>query len=832
MRYCISILLFAFIFFPSPNLWAQLHIQKSSSEIYQELEKLNTLGTVLYVAAHPDDENTRLLSWLVGEKKFRTAYVSLTRGDGGQNLIGSELGPYLGVVRTQELLAARAIDGAEQYFTRAYDFGFSKNPEETLQKWNQDSILKDLVNLIRTLQPDVMICRFPPNSLAGHGHHSASAILAHKAYLLAADENYTEVNLPAWKTSRLFWNTYQFSSGINTTSEDQLKLNIGTYNALLGESYGEIASRSRSQHKSQGFGSAATRGDSTEYFVQVAGDEVQSNLFENLPTSWNRIARSQNVQILIDRILAQYKLDQPAASLPLLLKLRKAIRFLEKSKEYDPLKNNWLKYKKEQLDHLIFQVAGIWTLVSLEAEKACPGDSVKALFEWIHRSDLPIQLHQVEVGSYSLARDIQSGNNQLFSQSQKVVLPQNLLYSRPYWLESEIKDNLFQPTQDSHGNVAEWNQENIAKIHFQIEDENFEVHVPLFFKSLDPVDGEHILPVKILPPVSMQWSSPFSVHPNGQSGRVQLQVTAHTDVEEGKLELKYPKGWQVKSIEDWTLPALKKGENYVFELEISNSSSLQVKDILEAQIVIQGKMYDLQLSEINYAHIPRQTVLTKSRLVMTSFDLHYTPQKIGYIVGAEEMVPHSLEQLGYEIVYIHASNYEDVNYEELSVIITGIRAYNMHSWLNDAYDKLMNYVAQGGHLVVQYNTNNFFGPLIAKMFPYELEITRDRVTVEEAPVIFLDADAKVLNSPNQITQKDFDGWVQERGVYFADTSSPEWKTVLSMSDPGEKPSEGSWVWAKHGKGMLTYTGLVFFRELPAGVAGAYRLFVNLLEANE
>ncbi|HSY62604.1 MAG TPA: PIG-L family deacetylase, partial [Cytophaga sp.] len=305
----------------------------SSADILQKLQKLNTVGSVLYIAAHPDDENTRLLPYLTYERKYRTAYLSLTRGDGGQNLIGKEQGEPLGLIRTQELLAARRIDGAEQFFTRANDFGFSKNPEETFNFWNKDSILADVVWVIRTFKPDVIITRFPTTGEGGHGHHTASAILAVEAFSAAADParfpeqlKYTTV----WQAKSIFWNTFSFGT-INTTSEDQIKINIGGYNPLLGRSYGELASENRSMHKSQGFGTAKTRGDNTEYFKQLGGDKVSTDIFENINSTWNRFAATKPIGESISKIISKFDAQHPETIVPDLTALYKQIQVLDET---------------------------------------------------------------------------------------------------------------------------------------------------------------------------------------------------------------------------------------------------------------------------------------------------------------------------------------------------------------------------------------------------------------------------------------------------------------------------------------------------------------------
>lgn len=808
---------------------AQAPQQDNSAEIYQSLLQLNTLGTVLYIAAHPDDENTRLMSWLVGDQKLRTAYVSLTRGDGGQNLIGSELGTSLGAIRTQELLAARKIDGAEQYFTRAYDFGFSKNSKETLQKWNEDSLLQDLVVLIRTLKPDVMICRFPHTGEGGHGHHTASAILGRKAYELAGDASYkVSNNIPAWKVRRLFWNTYTFGS-MNTTSDDQLQVDVGTFNKLLGESYGEISSLSRSQHKSQGFGTASTRGSTKEYFLQWQGDSAKGNIFEGINTSWSRIPRSENIQKLLNTAISKYDLKQPSKVLPELLAVRQGIKDLQKTREYNPEKEVWLKYQLTQVEKLIAQCAGIWSIATVNTNELSPNDTFDLKLQWIHRSDLPIKLKQIRVGKQVIPIDSTLSNNHLFETDNKVTVPEYTPYSAPYWLENPIENDLFHPKKDPNGNQAFIKDDQFITIQYEINQQVFEQTLPINKRFVDPVKGEIFEPVVVLPAVTMHWSSRSLILPNGKNQKVQLQVTAHTDIIGGQLNLKIPTNWKVEVLNKAILPELKKGQTHTFEIEIQSKVAKDLSDTLKASIQIGNQNFDQQLTNIDYAHIPRQTILTPSEILLGSFSVQVNAHKIGYIEGAGDLVASSLAQLGYELVMINEKNYHEINWKELDAVVTGIRAYNTHLWLNEAYDTLMNYVENGGNLIVQYNTNNRLGPIIAKMFPYELEITRDRVTVEEAPVEILDATSSILNYPNKIDSKDFENWIQERGIYFAGKRDAVWSSPIAMNDPGEALNNGSVVLAKYGQGNLIYTGLSFFRELPAGVIGAYRLLVNMIE---
>jgi LmbE family N-acetylglucosaminyl deacetylase len=816
--------------FSLTSTWAQAPELWPSSKILHELNRYNTLGSVLYIAAHPDDENTRLISWLVGERKLRTAYVSLTRGDGGQNLIGKEQGPLLGLIRTQELLAARRVDGAEQYFTRAYDFGYSKNPEETLAIWNQDSILADLVALIRQLQPDVIICRFPTTGEGGHGHHTASAILGQLAFEKAADANYKVASGQGpWQAKSIFWNTYSFGT-VNTTSEDQLWLDAGTFNPLLGKSYGEIASLSRSQHKSQGFGTAAQRGPVKEYFLQWGGEPVRKDIVEHVDISWNLIPGAEGIPNLIEEAIRSFNPMLPSDMLPLLLKARSELKKIQALHQDHPQVKRCMPYKLQQLEELIFQAAGLWLSASVTESSVVPGDSISVRFDFIHQSNQAIELKEALLDGTQLMPSEAAPANSLKSKTVRLKLQDDRPYTSPYWLEKGISNGRFSPLADIHGLASDIPQLPKAKAVIMIEGQEFEVNLPLKHRFVNPVDGEIFQPVMVLPPVTLQWSEQVRVFSEMSSAELRMQVKSQLRQQQGEIRLQVPDGWQVETVSgspQFNLEA--KGDVAQWVIKIQPKANAQAS-VLKAMAVINGKEYAYSLEVLDYPHIPRQSILKAAELKLVPLQMKTEAKHIGYVAGAGDDIPLALQQLGYKVTEISEANFERIPTLQLDAIITGIRAYNNHTWLNDAYPVLMQFIADGGCLLVQYNTNNRLGPLVAKMSPYDLEITRDRVTVEGAPVTFLMPKHRVMTYPNQLGSQDFENWVQERGIYFAGKTAPEFEALFSMNDPGEQALNGSTVMAKYGKGTFIYTGLSLFRQLPAGVPGAYRLLVNLLEA--
>lgn len=825
-RIMIKLFPLAFAFFLGQNLLAQTSPELNSAEILLGIKKLNTVGSVLYIAAHPDDENTRLLGYLAKEKNLRTGYLSLTRGDGGQNLIGKEQGESLGLIRTQELLAARRTDGAEQFFTRANDFGFSKNPEETFTIWNKDSILKDVVLAIRRFKPDVIICRFPTTGEGGHGHHTASAILAMEAFDMAADptkfpEQLKEVQV--WKTKRIFWNTFNFG-GNNTTSEDQLKLDVGTYNPLLGISYGEVAANSRSMHKSQGFGSAKQRGESIEYFKFLKGEPAEKDIFEGVNTSWKRLPVSADIENLLNACIANFNPQHPEGSLPALENVYTKLQQLD---EKDPNVRYWKNRKLEACQELILQCAGLWMESTVSDYSAVPGSEITISNQIIARNIGNVKLNGLSfIGQTDKSTTLTLNKNKLETIEQKEILPKTSAYSTPYWLAEPHTIGMYTVNNSALIGTPENQAAKSVVYHISIDGINFDVERGLVFKSTDPVKGEVYRPFEILPPVTINITDQVFVFSAMTPKEISFTVKANQAKVKGTVKVAVPAGWKIE-IKNPEVNLEKKGDEQIVKALLTPEKNGKDGQ-LRASVLIDGSEYTKSITRIEYDHIPYQFFLSDAEAKIVFLDLKKTNNKIAYIPGAGDNVVACLTQIGYDVTVLTD---ESLAKEDLSVyasIVTGVRAYNTNDRMRLYYDKLMNYVQQGGNLIVQYNTNNRIAPMETKIGPFPFTISRDRVTVDNAAVEFTNPKHPVLNTPNVITQKDFEGWVQERGIYFATEMDPHYETVFSMHDPNEKPSSGSLIIAKHGKGNFVYTGLVFFRELPAGIPGAYRLFVNLL----
>lgn len=796
------------------TLRAQTSPELGASEIKQGLKKLNTVGSVLYMAAHPDDENTRLLTYLSKERNLRTGYLALTRGDGGQNLIGPEQAEMLGLLRTQELLAARRIDGAEQFFSRANDFGFSKTADETFSIWGKEQILADAVWVIRNFRPDVIITRFPEDSRAGHGHHAASAIIAREAFMAAADPKRFPEQLKfvqPWQAKRLLWNTYNFG-GTNTTSADQLKIDVGGYNPLLGKSYGEIAAESRSSHKSQGFGSIRQRGQSFEFFSPVAGPAPASDLFDGIDQSWNRLKGGAEISTMISQALKEFNPEKPSASVPALIHILTKIEQLPDS--------SWRLKKAREVKDLIAAAAGLW----FESYAAVPsyalGDSIQVRSEVIIRNpDVAVKWKNGPAEQRTLVSNvITSAESSLYAAR----------ISQPYWLtENHSPGSYVIKDQQLAGNAQ--NPDPLsATFTFNIAGKEIVYTRPVVYKFADPVKGEIYQPLVIAPPVTASIAQNSYVFRGSASRVVQVQLKNFRKASSGTIVPQVPAGWKINP-QQATFAFPEKGDEQTLEFTVTPAGSNKSGEF-SLKINLEDQTFDRALRVISYDHIPTQTLFPKATARLESIDLQTDGKRVGYLAGAGDMIPEALRQVGYEVVML---NENEILHEDLSgfdAIIAGVRAYNVNPRLKYIQAKLMDFVKNGGTYLVQYNVNQ---PLmVPEMGPYPFSVTGSRVTREDAPVQIKEPDNRVLNYPNKISDRDFQGWIQERGVYFVSDADPRYHSLLRMNDPDETPNDGALIVSDYGKGRFVYTSLAFFRQLPAGVPGAYRLFVNLIAKNK
>jgi LmbE family N-acetylglucosaminyl deacetylase len=804
---------------------AQQPQKPTSAEIYHKIEKLNFLGSALYLAAHPDDENTRLISYLANTTLARTGYLSLTRGDGGQNLIGTELRKLLGVIRTQELIEARKIDGGEQFFSRANDFGFSKMPDETLQIWNKEQVLQDMVWIIRNFQPDVIITRFDHRSPGTtHGHHTSSAMLAQEAFELAKDKNYEPGQLkyaPVWSPQRLFFNVsyWFFGSRENFEKADKSKyinVSTGTYYPLLGKSNQEIAALSRSRHKSQGFGSTGERGEDMEYLELIKGPEFKDrknlNLFEGIDTSWNRVKGGKPIGDAVAAILKSYDFKNPSASVPALVAVYNQIMALEDG--------YWKNLKAEELKTLILECSGLYLEAVADVQSITPGSPLKVKWEAINRSNVPMNLALVSTQRL----DAPLKNNQGQSGEYEVTVPEKTAYTSPYWLREPGTSGMYTVSDLKKIGVPDIIRTLDLPFTVEINGTTFGFSRKIVYKYNDPVAGEVYQPLDIIPAVTTRIANKVQLFADDDSQTVSIKIKAGKDNCQGSLRFELPAGWEV-SPASIPFDLKTKGSEVTVQFEVTppdEPSEVTARSIA----TMDGKDYDLEQTIINYPHINIQQVLLPSTAKFTRADVRIKGENIAYLMGAGDNVPASLEQMGYKITQLQVSDITPEKLTEFDAVVVGIRAYNVLDGLTYKQQTLLDYVHEGGTMVVQYNTT---GALVTKNAgPYPFRISRDRVTEEDAKITFTDPKHRILNYPNKITQADFKGWVQEQGLYYPDEWAPEYTTVIASHDKGEPDKKSAILVAKYGKGYYVYTGLSFFRELPEGVSGAYRLIANLI----
>jgi len=803
-----------FTIFTIGSAKAQQPIINTSTDIYLQLKKLKVLGSVLYIAAHPDDENNTLLPYLAKEKMYRTAYLSLTRGDGGQNLIGSEQGVDLGLIRTQELLAARKIDGAEQYFTRAYEFGFSKTSTETLHIWDSIKVLSDIVWMIRKFQPDVIITRFPPDARAGHGHHAASAILANEAFSIAADATkFSEqfnYGVKPFKAKRILWNTYNFGN-FNTTAENQLKIDIGGYNSWLGKSYGEIGAEARSMHKSQGEGRPRRRGPLFEYFLHTAGDTAKIDLFDGIDISWKKIPNGNKIEGVIDLIISRYIFEKPEASIPSLVQLYKGIQAIQPS--------NWRDKKLQEVQAIIEACSGLFIETTTSQEYVVQGDSLKATFFINNRKGVNASLKKIEMEGMDSVCSKQLLPNENVSFTKSFYVPQDKQLTQAYWLQEPQEKGMFVVKNQMLIGNADNKPAYELNFTVNIEGVNFIVSKSIQYKYVDPVKGELYQPLQVFPitTVEVDDEEKMILNKNSLLGKTKVHSYSNSKYQLMNGQINFTPS--LLNLRSATII------EPTYKIEFDDLTTLYIKTI----DTLDKTTKQQTLHQIKYDHIPTITYFTDAKINTHKLDVKTIGNKIAYIIGAGDKVPEALQQLGYSVDVLNEKDVTANNLAQYQAIITGIRAYNLSEWLTSKNEVMNEYIKNGGNLIIQYLRNNFVNGKKIQVGPYPFTVNaQSRVTEEDALVNFLLPNHPVLNFPNKITTQDFDGWIQERSTYQAENIDSNFETPLTMNDKNDKPSNGSLAIAKYGKGNIAYVGLAMFRQLPAGVAGAYRLMANII----
>ena len=805
--------------------------QANSSEIYEKLEKFNFLGSALYVAAHPDDENTRLISYLSNGLNARTAYLSITRGDGGQNLIGTEIREMLGVIRSQELQMARSVDGGSQFFTRANDFGYSKHPDETLEIWNKEKVLEDMVYTIRQFKPDVIVNRFDHNSAGRtHGHHTSSAMLALEAYDLAQDKSayaHQLESMKTWKVHRHFFNTswWFYGSRENFAKADKSNLvpvDVGVYYPVLGMSNNEISALARSKHRSQGFGSAGDRGNYQEYLELLRGTmpEDKNNIFEGIDTKWTRIEGGEAIQPIMDRVMAEYDFTDPSAIVNDLLEVNKILTGLEEG--------HWRNIKLKELNDLIVSCLGLHLEGSTDRREFTQGDSIEIVIEWTNRSQHNVKAQNVVINGKTLSteRDLVAFTTEKMYHNYGISEDQR--FTNPYWLDSKGSLGMYSVEDESLRNNPQSPDAIQMVFNILVNDVPVSVYRSVNYRYVNPAVGEIREPLSILPPATISFNKELYLLASENKQEISVSIRATKDSLSGTLSFNLPDNWKIQpETADVFIDYAGSEKIYQFTLESPNEIS---EEYIQAQIDVNGISYDKSMDYIVYDHIPRQTILSPAESKIVKVPLGIGGRNIAYLMGAGDKLPESLRNVGYNVTDISLDDVQKTDLNRYDAIVIGVRAYNTLSELKLYNNILFDYAYKGGTLITQYNTSRRLNYEV--LAPYPLKLSRKRVTDEYAEMRVLKPAHKVLNYPNKINTKDFDSWVQERGLYFPEEWDAQYEAVISCNDKNEDPLDGSLLIAKHGEGYFVYTSLSWFRQLPAGVPGAYRLFANLLALSQ
>ena len=649
---------------------SHINAQQNAASIYAGIKKLGVMGSVLYIAAHPDDENNSFLPYLTKTKNYRTAYLSLTRGDGGQNLIGKEQGVELGLIRTQELLAARRIDGAEQYFSTAYEFGFSKSADEALSIWDHQKVLSDVVWVIRQFQPDVIITRFPGDARAGHGHHAASSIIANEAFLAAADPNQfpeqLKLGVSVWKAKRILWNTFNFGA-VNTTSNNQFKIEVGGYNALEGKSYGEIGAEARTMHKSQGEGRPRRRGASYEFFETTGGDAPKNDLLDGIDINWSRLG-APAIQEQVAAMLKQYNLEQPAAIVPSLVDLYAKVKALPNSV--------WRNYELQQIQLLIKDAAGLFIEATTQKAQLIPGENMAVQVLVNQRSSVSSNLVQIQMPG----KDTLIGKPLLYNQNIQLDhsfnVANNTPISQPYWLVQPKTEGMFVVNNYDMIGKAENDPAFTITVSVNFNGTDFTYTQPIQYKYTDPTKGDIYQPIAVIPAKEVKYDKEVYLMRDKKPIEISFQQIDHQGITEQKKAL-------IKSSGD----ALPTSSDAIFR------------------------------KTIQYDHIPTLNYFPTATTKIVDIEVHTKNAKVGYIDGAGDKLPEALTALGYQVINLKESDITKENLATLDAIVVGIRAYNMYEWITEKNDLINSYIQQGGNYIVQYLKSNQVGINKVKVGP-------------------------------------------------------------------------------------------------------------------
>jgi LmbE family N-acetylglucosaminyl deacetylase len=722
------------------------------------------------------------------------------------------------------------VDGGRQFFSRARDFGYSKDYRATLTKWDREEVLADIVRVIRTFRPDIVITRFPPEPGNTHGHHTASAALALEAFGLAGDPNaFPEqlATLAPWQPRRILWNSWGAFRGAPTPAPGSLHLGIDGTDPVTGASFAVLAARSRSMHRTQGFANftvaSAGSGPHTESFSVLAGEPAREDIMDGVDTTWGRVPAGADVGRLAGEIIDRFDAADPAASVPALLVLKARLAALDG----DPVVDE----KRGQLDRILQGCLGLCVETSVADAEMVPGETIRMRHTASLSSSVPVRWVGVRypgVGpETSVSADLRAGQPASVDASR--VLPPGTPLSQPYWLREEGTAGMFRVDDPALIGLPENPPAVPVEDVFQVGGQTLVVRDEAVKVAAGPDGGQIRRRLDVIPPVTVSFAGPVGLFAPGSSRKVTVEVEASRADIAGTLRLVTPPGWRASPAgQPFRLAAVGDRASAVFTVTAPPGTA---SDAIAARADIDGSSYGNGRVLLSFSHIPPQLLMPPARMKAVSLDLAIRGRRVGYIPGAGDSVAASLALMGYDVVELSEADLTPEGLSGLDAVVIGVRALNARKELVARLPAIFAYAEAGGTVVEQYHTpGGLQTPMIA---PYDLEISRDlprfRVTDEASAVKLLVPDHPVFTGPNRIGPADFEGWVQERGLDFASKwDTGHFTALLACSDPGEPPLEGGLLVARHGRGYFVYTGLSFFRQLPAGVPGAYRLFANLV----
>ncbi|MXY67138.1 MAG: hypothetical protein F4Y47_01070 [Acidobacteriia bacterium] len=802
-----------------------------SAELHELLDRLNTVGTVLMLGAHPDDENTAVMAYFARGRHFRTVYFSATRGEGGQNRIGTEQGHLMGVIRTHELLEARRIDGGEQDFATVVDLGYTKTPEEALSIWGEQTLLRDMVRSIRKIRPDVIVARFPPHpGSGGHGHHTAVGWTGPVAFEAAADpRRFPELGLPPWQAERYYFNVFTFGRRMEQQASQQpgrLRVELGEYDPVLGRSYAEIAGESRSMHRSQAMGASQRKGSVPTFFEYVAGSRASEDLFDGIDTTWGRVEGAAKAAKSLALARDSYRPDRPGETLA---------HLLEAYRELKPLGGPDVEYKRAELVRAIELAAGVWVDAASDRWDAVAGGDIEVTGSVLWRAPhawrwTGTRLEGLVGADLGSAGDLE--RNRIAQRSASVKVPAHACYSQPYWLPERPQGNAqCADLGDSPG------PKTVLRAVFSFETPagiEVEIEKPVVYRWVDPSLGERTRPLAVVPPVTVAFARENRIFTDSEATHVAVRLASNRGPANATVALTAPGGWTVSPAQK-EVRFERRGQEVTAQFKLTPPGSASGGE-LTATVTVDGRQIRSGMRTIEYGHIPATPVFPRAAMRVERLDIELLAREVGYVMGAGDKIPDALRELGANVTLLSAEDLAAGDLGRFDAVVTGVRALNTRPDLIAARERVLEYAENGGTLVVQYNTASFRrrgpgGAPTATLGPYPMTASRLRVTDEHAEVSFpAGAEHPLLSVPNRITAEDFKGWVQERGLYFMSDWDERYDAVLACSDEGENPLAGGMLYARYGKGAYVFTGYSWFRQLPAGVPGAFRIFANLISA--